>query len=167
MKIQERLARQENYSTKVRPHIRYLVIHFTANDGDSAKNNADHFAREVAGVSAHYFADGAEIWRSVPEKCPAWHCGTKGIYFHPHCRNANSIGIALCCRKDANGQYYFTEETIVAATHLTRMLRDRYNILTGNILRHYDVTRKVCPEPFVRSAGAWERFIEQVCKGEE
>lgn len=167
MKIQERLARQENYSAKTRSDIRYLVIHFTANDGDTAKNNADYFAREVIGVSSHYFVDGAEIWRSVPEECVAWHCGTKGIYFHPHCRNANSIGIELCSCKDANGQSYFTGETVDQAVRLARMLRKRYNILAANILRHYDVTHKICPEPFVRNADAWKSFVKRVCQEKE
>ena len=163
MKIQERLARQENYSAKTRAAIRYLVIHFTANDGDTARNNAIYFAREAVGVSAHYFVDDHEIWRSVPEHRTAWHCGTKGTYFHPQCRNANSIGIELCSRKDANGQYYFTGETVAQAVRLVQMLRKKYNIPAAHILRHYDVTHKVCPEPFVRNAGAWKTFLAQVC----
>lgn len=58
MNIQEKRARAENYGgVRKTADIRYLVIHFTANDGDTAKNNADYFAREVAGASAHYFVD--------------------------------------------------------------------------------------------------------------
>lgn len=159
--IQEKLARAENYGgTRSLADIRYLVIHFTANNGDTAKNNADYFAREAAGASAHYFVDENEVWRSVPDSRTAWHCGTTGTYFHPYCRNKNSIGVELCSRKDANGVYYFTGETVGRAVQLVRQLRAQYGIPQGNILRHYDVTHKVCPEPFVRNAGAWQKFVE-------
>ena len=101
MNTQFKAARVENYrvSDRSAADIRYLVIHFTANDGDTAKNNADYFAREAPGVSAHFFVDEKEIWQSVREKDIAWHCGTRGMYFHPYCRNANSLGIELCSRK--------------------------------------------------------------------
>ena len=59
MNTQFKAARVENYrvSDRSAADIRYLVIHFTANDGDTAKNNADYFAREAPGVSAHFFVD--------------------------------------------------------------------------------------------------------------
>ena len=43
MSIPFKEARAENFRAASRrpSDIRYLVIHFTANDGDSAKNNAD------------------------------------------------------------------------------------------------------------------------------
>ena len=147
--------------------IRYLVIHFTANNGDTAKNNADYFAREVAGASAHYFVDENEVWRSVLDSCTAWHCGTKGKYCHPHCRNKNSIGVELCSRKDANGIYYFTGGTVERAVQLVRQLQTRYGIPRENILRHYDVTHKVCPEPFVRNEDAWQEFLNAVEQEDE
>ena len=126
MEIKEKLACAENYGgTRSLADIRYLVIHFTANNGDTAKNNADYFAREAAGASAHYFVDENEVWRSVPDSRTAWHCGTTGTYFHPYCRNKNSIGVELCSRKDANGVYYFTGETVGRAVQLVRQLRDR------------------------------------------
>ena len=83
MNTQFKAARAENYrvSDRSAADIRYLVIHFTANDGDTAKNNADYFAREAPGVSAHFFVDEKEIWQSVREKDIAWHCGTRGMYF--------------------------------------------------------------------------------------
>ena len=64
MNTQFKAARVENYrvSDRSAADIRYLVIHFTANDGDTAKNNADYFAREAPGVSAHFFVDEKEIW---------------------------------------------------------------------------------------------------------
>ena len=159
MSIPFKEARAENFCAASRrpSDIRYLVIHFTANDGDSAKNNADYFAREAPGASAHFFVDEREIWQSVQEKDIAWHCGTRGMYFHPYCRNANSLGVELCSRKRGE-KYYFTPETVKNAQQFVRSLMKRYGIPTENVVRHYDVTHKNCPAPFVEDAGAWQRF---------
>ena len=137
--------------------IRYLVIHFTANDGDTAKNNADYFARAEISTSAHYFVDENEVWQSVRDADIAWHCGTRGVYFHPYCRNANSLGVELCSRKRGE-KYYFTPETVKNAQQFVRSLMKRYGIPTENVVRHYDVTHKNCPAPFVEDVGAWQRF---------
>lgn len=159
MSIPFKEARAENFRAASRrpSDIRYLVIHFTANDGDSAKNNADYFAREAPGASAHFFVDEREIWQSVQEKDIAWHCGTRGMYFHPYCRNANSLGVELCSRKRGE-KYYFAPETVKNAQQFVRSLMKRYGIPTENVVRHYDVTHKNCPAPFVEDAGAWQRF---------
>lgn len=159
MSIPFKEARAENFRAASRrpSDICYLVIHFTANDGDSAKNNADYFAREAPGASAHFFVDEREIWQSVQEKDIAWHCGTRGMYFHPYCRNANSLGVELCSRKRGE-KYYFTPETVKNAQQFVRSLMKRYGIPTENVVRHYDVTHKNCPAPFVEDAGAWQRF---------
>lgn len=159
MSIPFKEARAENFRAASRrpSDICYLVIHFTANDGDSAKNNADYFAREAPGASAHFFVDERKIWQSVQEKDIAWHCGTRGMYFHPYCRNANSLGVELCSRKRGE-KYYFAPETVKNAQQFVRSLMKRYGIPTENVVRHYDVTHKNCPAPFVEDAGAWQRF---------
>lgn len=159
MSIPFKEARAENFRAASRrpSDICYLVIHFTANDGDSAKNNADYFVREAPGASAHFFVDEREIWQSVKEKDIAWHCGTRGMYFHPYCRNANSLGVELCSRKRGE-KYYFTPETVKNAQQFVRSLMKRYGIPTENVVRHYDVTHKNCPAPFVEDAGAWQKF---------
>ena len=159
MSIPFKEARAENFRAASRrpSDICYLVIHFTANDGDSAKINADYFAREAPGASAHFFVDEREIWQSVQEKDIAWHCGTRGMYFHPYCRNANSLGVELCSRKRGE-KYYFTPETVKNAQQFVRSLMKRYGIPTENVVRHYDVTHKNCPAPFVEDAGAWQKF---------
>ena len=159
MNTQFKAARAENYrvSDRSAADIRYLVIHFTANDGDTAKNNADYFAREAPGVSAHFFVDEKEIWQSVREKDIAWHCGTRGMYFHPYCRNANSLGIELCSWKQGE-KYYFAPETVKNARNFVRSLMKKYDIPLANVVRHYDVTHKNCPAPFVEDAAAWQSF---------
>lgn len=33
-----------------------------------------------------------------------------------------------------------------------------HGIKIENVIRHYDVTHKICPEPFTRDEQAWENF---------
>lgn len=139
--------------------IKYIVIHYTANNGDTAKNNADYFANKSnLSASAHYFVDENEVWQSVKDTDTAYHCGTTGTYKHPNCRNANSIGIEMCSRKDANGKYYFKNATIKNAANLTKELMKKYNIPVENVIRHYDVTGKICPAPMVTDESLWKEF---------
>lgn len=168
MTIAFKQAHSGNYRRAARgkEDIRYLVLHFTANDGDTAKNNADYFARAEISTSAHYFVDENEVWQSVRDADIAWHCGTRGVYFHPYCRNANSIGIELCSRKNGE-KFYFMPETVRRAQALTCELMAKYGIPLENVVRHYDVTHKNCPAPFVESASAWTAFKQGLQKKEE
>lgn len=96
-------AHSGNYRRAARgkEDIRYLVIHFTANDGDTAKNNADYFARAEISTSAHYFVDEREVWQSVRDADIAWHCGTRGVYFHPYCRTRTASALSCAAAKTA------------------------------------------------------------------
>ncbi len=167
MNIPFKQAHSGNYrkASRGKADIRYLVIHFTANDGDTAKNNADYFSQADISTSAHYFVDEREVWQSVRDADIAWHCGTRGTYFHPYCRNANSIGIELCSRKNGE-KYYFKPETVRRAQQLTRELMKKYGIPIENVVRHYDVTHKNCPAPFVESVSAWTAFRQGLQKEE-
>lgn len=160
MEIKTKLARRDNYGGARRlDDIKYIVIHYTGNKGDTAKNNADYFAREVAGVSAHYFVDESEVWQSVPDDRTAWHCGTKGTYYHPKCRNRNSVGVEICML-DKLGKV--RQASIDNAAELVRMLMDMYDVPVENVIRHYDVTHKNCPAPMVADAGLWKKFKESL-----
>ncbi len=136
---------------------KYLVIHYVGSTG-GAEANCKYFQNEYRGASAHYFVGHkGEVWQCVEDADEAWHCGGK-TYKHPYCRNSNSIGIELCCKKKNNGTWYFEEETIKAASELTKELMAKYNIPVSNVIRHYDVTGKMCPEPYVRDTSAWSTF---------
>ena len=132
--------------------IQYIVVHYTANSGDTAQNNLDYFAREVTGTSAHYFVDRASVRQSVLDTDIAWHCGAER-YQHPECRNSNSIGVEMC---DSVGAVPAATRERTAA--FVRELMERYQVPLENVLRHYDVTGKRCPAPWVDSPGEWEKF---------
>ncbi|MEF2699893.1 MAG: peptidoglycan recognition family protein [Oscillospiraceae bacterium] len=146
-----------NYTARRSSAIRYLVVHYTGAPG-TARNNGAYFAsRGDIGASAHYFVDEYDVVQSVPDTARAWHCGAAS-YRHPECRNDNSLGVELCCDQDAAGRWRFDPATVANAVQLIRTLMAQYNIDADHVVRHYDVTGKVCPEPYVRDAAAWAEF---------
>lgn len=148
-----------NYRAGRTQPVRYIVMHYTANNGDTARNNCDYYHR-VGGLqaSAHYFCDEHGAMQSVREGDTAWHCGARA-YWHPECRNANSIGIEMCSRKRADGSYYIKPETVANAAALAREIMQRYGIDTEHVVRHYDVTGKRCPMPWVDDPAQWTEFL--------
>ena len=163
MKI-NKLLTPYNYNDGQISRIKYIVIHYVGATG-GAIANCKYYASEHIGASAHYFVGfQGEIWQSVEDKNIAWHCGAKS-YKHPECRNANSIGIELCVRNkgsqaDTSRDWYFEDATLKAAVKLTRELMDKYNVPADKVIRHYDVTGKICPNPFVynHTRHTWEEF---------
>ena len=148
----------QNYGGLRGQKVEYIVIHYTAGRGDTARNNGEYSAREVTGTSAHWFVDETDAVLSVEEHFVAWHCGG-AVYKHPACRNSNSIGVELCSEMDAKGEYYFNSATVENAKELVRQLMAKYNVPEERVLRHYDVTGKICPAPFVGAGKtAWEEF---------
>ena len=139
--------------------INWICLHFTSGNGDTAQNNADYFAREGGlNASAHYFVDTERIVQSVKDGDTAWHCGReRGGSYYNDCRNANSIGIEMCSII-RNGVYVIPEATMKNAAKLTRELMAKYHIPVSRVCRHYDVTRKNCPEPWIRNPQLWEKF---------
>ena len=138
----------------------YLVFHYVGAMGGAQANAKYYGTTPKIGASAHYFvghAPDAEIWASVPEADTAWHCGA-AKYVHTVCRNGNSIGVELCCHQATDGTWYFDPETVDAAVALGRDIVRRYNIPPERVLRHYDVTGKICPAPFVHDQVAWTVF---------
>ena len=162
MKMHFKAARSGNYRPAARgkTEIQYLIIHHAA-DGEAAAENAAYFARRNVSRSVHYFVDENEVWQSVRDQDIAWHCGTRGVYFHPYCRNENSIGIALCSHM-RDGRYTFSPETALRTQRLLCILMKKYDIPPERVVRHYDVTHKTCPAPFVKSVTAWRTFKEEL-----
>ena len=65
-----------NYKKGRTGSIKYIVIHYTANNGDTAFGNAKYFRNNKnLQASAHYFVDENEVWQSVKESDTAFHCG--------------------------------------------------------------------------------------------
>ena len=153
-----------NHNTGTVDRIKYIVIHYVGALG-GAQANCKWYAGADRGASAHYYVDfDGAIWQSVEDKNIAWHCGAKK-YVHPECRNANSLGIELCVRNKGSQaadskDWYFEDATVQSAIELTKELMAKYNVPADHVIRHYDVTGKICPNPFVynHTLHTWDAF---------
>ena len=133
--------------------IKYIVLHYTGNDGDTAENNAKYYASTVVKTSAHYFVDANSVYQSVPDLRIAWAVGGKKYASCPQtgggklfnkCTNANSISIELCDAK-RDSVYAPAGATVTTALELTQTLMEKYGVPKENVIRHFDVTGKLCP----------------------
>ena len=162
-----------NDSNRGADQIDFIVIHYVGALG-GAEANCNYYASKYIGASAHFFVGfSGEIWQCVEESDTAWHCGASS-YKHPTCRNSNSIGIELCVRKKNTGSlgatdkdWYFEDATVKAAVELTKYLMKKYNIPAENVIRHYDVTGKICPNPYVynTTSHTWSEFKNLISDG--
>ena len=168
--LKELAAAPGNYGgSRSAGQIRYIVIHYTGNDGDTAEDNAVYYSRSTVKASAHYFVDDAAVWRSVPELVTAWAVGGKkydscsrtgGGTLHGIVTNANSISVELCGTA-GDGSRRASEKTLANAAALTVELMKRYDIPPERVVRHFDVTGKLCPAYMV-DADEWAAFRERV-----
>lgn len=169
--LKGQLPNSSNYKRGRSSSIKYIVIHYTANKGDTALNNIKYFANNVVEASAHYFVDENNIYSSVPVSDTAYHCGggrqsRTGGKMYGKCTNANSIGIEMCLL-DKSGNV--KHQTILNTVLLTTLLMKEHNIPSENVIRHWDVTGKICPAPFVGDDNAyWQDFKNRINnKGDE
>lgn len=131
-----------------------IVVHYTGTTA-SARNNATYFSRnEGQGASAHYFLDdiSPEIYQSVAEGDTAWHAGNWDM-------NCRSIGIEVVSAGED-----FSEVEIAKLTWLVQKLMAKYGIGAPGVIRHYDVTGKLCPAPYV-DAGKWAALKARITGG--
>lgn len=152
--LKTKIANKKNYgASRALSAIKYIVIHYTANDGDTDENNGKYFANNIVKASAHYFVDDDSVTQSVPDNYVAWSVGGKkysncaitgGGKYYGKCTNTNSISIELC---DAvkNGVVYPSAKTIENALELAKDLMQKYNVPQANVIRHFDVNGKGCP----------------------
>ena len=160
----KRLLTPYNHNAGTTDRIKYIVIHYVGATG-GAEANCKYYAGADRGASAHYFVDfDGSVWQSVEDKNIAWHCGAKA-YVHPECRNSNSLGIEMCVRNkgsqaDTSRDWYFEDATVQAAIALTKELMTKYGVSADHVIRHYDVTGKICPNPYVynHTQHTWEDF---------
>ena len=154
---------EANYTSAGKRSVGFIVIHYTGNEKDTAQANASYFHRKSGtGTSAHYFVDENSIYESVPPVNRAWHCGAN-VYKHPACRNTNSIGIEMC----SSGNYTVGQKTLENAAYLAAWwcvcLGIAVEKVDTYVLRHYDVTGKICP---LQMAGKnnqnWAAFKQMV-----
>ena len=116
-----------------------IVIHYVGNPGTTAKANRDYFNDiqyhdNERGASAHFVVgfDG-EIIQCVP-------LGEMAQANYP--KNDYTISIETC-HPDETGK--FTETTYRTLIKLTAWLCEQYGLTSDEVIRHYDVSGKLCP----------------------
>lgn len=146
--ITRMISKYNHYETNV---VKYIIIHYTGNNTDSAKNNAIYFNGGNRNASAHYFVDDVSIYQVVEDNKGAWHIGNSKTA--PN--NKNSLGIEMCCK---NG--VVTEKTEENALQLVKYLMKKYNVPVANVRTHAEVTNyeKTCPNWSVNNWQRWKNF---------
>lgn len=131
--------------------VRDIAIHYVGNPGTTAQQNRDFFSQPSTDVNSHFVVglDG-EVIQCIPldEKSSA-----------TNDRNIDTISIEVC-HPDETGQ--FTQASYDSLVKLTAWLCDHEHIGRDRVIRHYDVTGKLCPLYFVEHEDAWEQFKQDV-----
>ena len=163
------LAKSISYGDKrALKDIRYIVIHYTGNKGDTARNNALYFAdSNTRQAGAHFFVDKTgEIYKSINLNRIAWAIG--GLFtqangagsYYKKCTNANSVSIELCdCLEDMNWKQMLAVRKLVL--HIQKKCPN-----AKMIIRHWDVNGKSCPAPMAGDDNEkWKRLHNFLTNG--
>ncbi|MCD7980839.1 MAG: peptidoglycan recognition protein family protein [Clostridiales bacterium] len=132
-----------------------IVIHYTANPGTSAEANRDYFEglkdSHTTKASAHFVVGlEGEIIQCIP---------TSEIAYASNDRNSDTLSIE-CCYENEDGS--FNQETYDSVIHLTAWLCAKFGLTSDDVMRHYDITGKMCPIYYVENPDAWEQFRADV-----
>ncbi len=155
--IEVALLTPNEYSRPQTPlyEVNGVVVHYTANPGTTGWENQHYFENlkdsHTTKVSSHFIIglDGTII-QCIP---------LDEIAYASNERNEDTISIE-CCHPKEDGK--FTKETYQSLVTLTAWLTGEYNLTSDDVIRHYDVTGKICPKYFVENEEKWEKFKEDV-----
>lgn len=131
--------------------VKNIVVHYVGNPGTSAQNNRDYFDKDSTEVSSHFLIGlEGEIIQCLPlyERSAA-----------SNHRNHDTISIEVC-HPDETGQ--FSEATYASLIKLSAWLLEVAELDAEDIIRHYDITGKLCPLYYVEHEDAWKTFIKDV-----
>ncbi|EGP7042071.1 TPA: N-acetylmuramoyl-L-alanine amidase family protein [Listeria monocytogenes] len=146
-----------------------IVMHYTANPGASADNHRRYF-RDLKNryASAHIFIDDKEAICIIPLNEVAYHANERSCkltalqastsYYRGGNANLTSIGIEMCLDKNGN----ITAATFNRSVDVAAELCKTYDLTASDIIRHYDVTGKNCPAPWVAKPSELTRFRNAV-----
>ena len=155
--IQMELLTENPYSRPgiATERIRGIVVHYVANPGSTAMQNRNYFEglkdSHLTEASSHFIVGlEGEIVQCVP---------TKEVAYASNKRNKDTISIETCHWTE-DGTY--TEETYESLVDLTSWLCKKFDLTEKDIIRHYDITGKICPKYFVENEEAWKQFKEDV-----
>ena len=144
-------------------NIKFLAIHYTAGASSApgkAESMKDSWEIERR-ASADFGVDDANMVQFNPD-LKNYHCWSVGDAKKPagggaqlfgKAINRNTISIEMCSNltKGYNHNavnhegWHFTEATLDNAVKLTKILMRKFNIPIDRVVRHYDISGKICP----------------------
>lgn len=132
-----------------------IVIHYTANPSATAIANRNYFENlkdtHTTKASSHFVVGlEGEIVQCIP---------TAEIAYASNDRNSDTISIE-CCYKNEDGS--FEQATYDSVIKLTAWLCAKFGLTSEDVIRHYDVTGKLCPLYYVEHEDAWAQFKKDV-----
>lgn len=132
-----------------------IVIHYTANPGSTAMQNRNYFEglkeSHNTKASSHFIVG---IDGEIVQCIPTWE-----VAYASNHRNSDTVSIETCHLSE-DGAY--TKETYRSMVNLTAWLCRKFDLTEQDVIRHYDVTGKICPKYFVENEKAWEKFKSDV-----
>lgn len=135
-----------------------IVVHYVANPCSTARENRNYFeslkdqtGKNTTSVSSH-FVIGLE--GEVVQCIPLWE-----VAYASNNRNSDTISIE-CCHPDETGKFY--DSTYDSLVELCAALCREFRLKPDDVIRHYDVTGKICPKYYVDHEDKWEQFHADV-----
>ena len=133
-----------------------VVVHYVGNPGTTAAANRSFFANlaltHETYASAHFLVglDG-EILQCVP---------LTEIAYCSNSANDYTVSIEVC-HGDETGK--FNDATMESLEKLVAWLCETFSLDPAeDVIRHYDVTGKICPKYYVENEDAWLTFKQDV-----
>ena len=144
--------------------IQWIAVHYTAGTNSragAASNVAGWFKNpENTGGSADFIVDDttAVQYNPDPRNRYCWAVGgkkypdSKGGTLYGTVTNRNSVSVEICSTskngkvlKENDPGWSFTDAALDRAVELVRYLMREYGIDAAHVVRHYDVSGKLCP----------------------
>lgn len=161
-------ASKANYGGwRAHSSVKYIVIHYTAGNKDTAENEGRYFSRpHYPKTSAHFFIDRlGNVVKSVGLDHVAYSVGGKkysdcgktgGGKYYRKCMNSNSVSIELCdnLERDPSPEQ-------IEAVKKTIFYIQKYCKNAKTIIRHFDVNGKHCPARMMDKK-KWGDFCEKL-----
>ena len=110
-----------------------IVVHYTANPGATAMNNRDYFE----GLKDSHITKASSnfvvgLEGEIVQCVPTWETGI------------------------------FNKKTYQSMVDLCAWLCLKFDLDENDVIRHYDVTGKICPKYFVENEDAWRKFKSDI-----
>lgn len=131
--------------------VKNIVIHYVGNPGTTAQNNRDYFDKDSTEVSSHFLVG---LKGEVIQCVPLWEKSAASNW-----RNSDTISVEVC-HPDESGK--FGDKTYKSVVKLTAWLLKETGLDENDVIRHYDITEKLCPIYYVKHEDAWNNLRKDI-----